>query len=318
MLKRDFTKSNRDYFKKSKNILIALGVFILIGILVFAIFGMNGNFEINGYHEFSVTVTEEKTKHYSTHKNEIGDIINSFNGKFDNVLVSGEGDNTKYVVRYLQDVKEADILEINKLVAEKLDVDVESVSEHVKVKGVVNSSDYVYTAVSILLIILIASIFAYIRYNGASAMAIIIANFLGTIGFISIGAILRLQIGLSYFAMLVILNVLMILFAVNLFETMHKSSWLMSDNFGSAIETALNKSKLRMYFLTIALMAIGLLFVMIAPLTIKYVAMNIMFMAVILLAVGLYVVPFVWSVFITHCRKREYKIKGTVIEPKKK
>jgi hypothetical protein len=40
-------------------------------------------------------------------------------------------------------------------------------------------------------------------------------------------------------------------------------------------------------------------------------------MAVILLAVALYVIPFVWSVFITRCRQREYKIKPTSVETKK-
>ena len=309
MLKRDFTKSNKEYFKKNKNILISIGVFLLIGILMFAILGMNGNFEIKGYNEFSISVNEKMTEDYSSNKNEIGNIINSYNGKFDNILISGEGDNTKYVVRYLKDIKNADVIEINKLIAEKLEVDVESVSEHVHVKGVVKSSDYLYTAVAILLLILISTIFAYVRYNGASAMAIMFACLLGTIGFVSVGAILRLTIGMSYFALLVILNMLIIYFAIMLFEEMHKSNWLMADNFQEAIENGVNKTKIRMSVISIAIMLIGVLFVLFAPLTIKYTSLNLMFMSVILLAVGLYVIPFVWSVFITRCRKREYKIK---------
>ena len=44
MLKRDFTKSNKDYFLKNKILLICVAAFLLIGILVASIFGMNGNF----------------------------------------------------------------------------------------------------------------------------------------------------------------------------------------------------------------------------------------------------------------------------------
>ena len=318
MLKRDFTQSNKEYFKKNKNILIAVAVFLIVGILIFAIFGMNGNFEVNGYNEFSITVTESTAEKYNTHQREIGDIVNSYNGKFDTVLIYGEGDNTQYLVRYLKDVSDANIIEINKLVAEKLDVDVTAVSTHTHVNGVVKDTNYVYTALSILLIMVIATIFCYARYNGASAMSIIIANLLGTLAFISIGAILRLSIGMSYFAMLVILNMLITYLAINLFETMHKSSWLLSGDYGSAINTALKASKFRMSVLGIGLMAIGLLFVLFASSTIKYVALNIMFMAVILLAVGLYVIPFVWSVFITRCRRREYKIKTSAIETNNK
>ena len=64
MLKRDFTKSNKEYFIKNKKILISIGVFLLIGILLLAIIGLNGNFEVAGYNEFTVTVTEEKANYF--------------------------------------------------------------------------------------------------------------------------------------------------------------------------------------------------------------------------------------------------------------
>ena len=203
MLRRDFNKSNKEYFLKNKNILISIAAFLIIGILLFAIIGMNGNFEIKGYNEFQVTVNEDIADNYSKYKNRIISIVNSYNGKFDNVLVSGEGDDTKFVVRYLNDIDSTKELEINKLIAEEININVDSVSEHVHVEGALQNKDIVYTVVSILLIILIASIFAYARYNGASAMAIIISNLLGTIGFISIGSILRLSIGMSYQTLLI-------------------------------------------------------------------------------------------------------------------
>lgn len=317
MLKRDFTKSNKEYFKQNRVALISIAVFLILGIIIFAIFGMNGNFEIKGYNEFSVTVTGKTTEKFGTHQQEIGKIVNSFDGKFDNVSIYGEGDDTKYVVRYLKDVKGNEQLEINKLVAEKLGVELDAVSEHTEVAPIVKNTDYIYTAVAILLIIVIATIFAYARYNGASALAMMLGCLIGTFGFISLGALLRLSIGMSYFAMLVILNLIISYFAINLFESMHKSSWLMSGDYNSAMKTALNASKLRMAIFSVSIMLIGVLFVLLTSSTIKYLAVNIMFMAVVTLAVGWYVVPFVWNVFITHCRKREYKVKASSVETKK-
>ena len=311
MLRRDFTKSNKEYFKKNRNILITLGLFLLVGILMFAILGMNGNFEVKGYNEFSVSITETTTKKFSTHKSEISSIINSYDGKFDTLLIYSEGDDTKYLVRYLNNISDEDILEINELIAEEVGVNVENISEHVKVKGTVQNKDYIYTAASILLIVVVATIFAYARYNAASALAIIFGCLLGTLGFISFGSILRLYIGMSYFAMLVILNLLIVYMAISLFESMHKSSWLVSRDYGTAIQTAAKSSKFRTLMITFGLVVIGLLFILIAPLTIKYAAINLLFMAVTLLGTSLYLIPFIWSIFITKCRIRDYKIKSS-------
>ena len=317
MLKRDFTKSNKEYFKNNKNFLIAIGVFLLVGILVFAIFGMNGNFEIKGYNEFSITVNEKIAEEYTEDRDGIGSIINSFNGKFDNMQIYGEGDDTKFVVRYLNDLSETEIFKVNNLVAQKLGVEVENISEHVNVSSKVNSTDYVYTICSILILMAVVSIFAYARYNGASALAVILANILGTLAMLSFASILRLVVGLNFFAMLVILNVLIDYFAISIFESMHKSSWLMSRDFGTAIKTAVKNSRFRMIAITFAILLIGIVFVLFAPSAFKYVTLNLMFMAVVLIACGLYVIPFIWSAAITHCKQREYKVKSTIDEKQK-
>ena len=312
MLKRDFTKSNKEYFKQNRILLITIGIFLLVGVLIFSIFGFNGNFEVGGYNEFSVSITEETTKDYSSHKTKINSIINSYDGKCDNVLVSGEGDNTKYIIRYLNDVDDNKILEINTLIAEELGVEVSAVdAQHVHVEGSVTGSDILYTSLAIVLILLISTIFAYIRYNGASAMSILISCVLGTLAFLSLTAILRLPVGMSYFGLLTILNVLITFFAINLFETMHKSSWLVSNDYKNALEVGVEKTKFRVFVISCALMLIGVMLLLLSPITIKYIASSIMFMSVVLLAVGLYVIPFVWSVFITRCRQREYKVKST-------
>ena len=104
MLRRDFSKSNKEYFKQNRIALISVAVFLIIGIVIFAVFGMNGNFEIKGYNEFSITVGQKQTANFGDDQQQISKIINSFDGKFDNLSIYGEGDDTKYVVRYLKDI----------------------------------------------------------------------------------------------------------------------------------------------------------------------------------------------------------------------
>lgn len=310
-MRRDFTKSNKEFFSKNKIALISVAVFLLIGIIVFAIFGMNGNFEIKGYTEFSVTVSEAQSKDYVKMADSIGEVVDMHGAKYDTFLVSGEGDNTHLIIRYTKKVSADEQAKINQEVATALNINESKISTHTFVEPVVNSIDYVYTATAILLLVVIATIFAYIRYNGASAISIVISNFLATLGFISIGSILRLSIGLSYFAMLVILNVLVIYCTLTIFESMHKTSWLANNEYETALTSAIKDSKVRFTVLGVAIMLLGLLFVLMAPITIKYVALNILFIPVVVLATAWYVVPFVWSALITGSKKREYKVKAT-------
>lgn len=307
MLNRDFTKSNKEYFNKNKIVLIVLAVFLAIGIIIASVFGLHGNFEIAGYNEFSVTIgSEMKVKEAS--KN-VEQVLKTYDAGFDTISVFGEGDETKLVVRYLKDLSDEQQTEIASKIANKLNVTTEDVSAHVAVSPVVKNTDYIFAAVAILLLVALSSLFAFIRYNGASAMAIIISSVIGNVGFISICAMLRLTVGLSIFAIMVVLNLLIVYGCLNVFESMRKASWLESGDYSTAIKTAMVQSRFRMNALAIAVFAFGLLFVIIAPSALKYIALNIMFVAVVELAVCLYVLPFVWSVCITHCKKRVRKVK---------
>ena len=225
MLRRDFTKTNKDYFNKNKKVLIAVAVFLIVGMLMFAIFGLTGNFEITGCNEFTATVTEQKAGELSKYQSDIASIVNSCDAEFDNVRIYSEGDNTQLVIRYTQNVTESKQFEMRKLVSEKLNIDISEVSEHVSISPVVNETDYIYTIASILILMVLASVFCFARYNGASALAIILSNIIGTMAMLSFASILRLVVGISFLAILVILNLLIDYFAINLFETMHKSSW---------------------------------------------------------------------------------------------
>ena len=307
MLNRDFTKSNKDYFNKNKIVLIVLALFLVVCILLACTVKLRGNFELAGYNEFSVKIGSE-TK-VNTASKKVEQVVKSYNSGFDTILVYGEGDDTQLVVRYLKDLSADEKTEIATKVAEKLGIGVENVSEHNHVAAVVKNTDYIFASVAILLLVALASLFAFIRYNGASALAVIISCLIGSAGFVSICAILRLTVGMSIFTIMIVLNLLIVYGCLNVFESMRKDSWLEAGDYANAIKTAMNQSKFRMNALAIAVFAFGLLFVFIAPSALKYVALNLMFVAVVELAVCLFVLPFVWSACITHCKKRVKKVK---------
>ncbi len=307
MLKRDFTKSNKEYFKKNWIVLVCVAVFLLIGILVLSFAGMKGNFEFVGYNEFSVTVSETDSDNFSSYSKEIENIVNLYGGDCDNVAISLNGDSSKLIVRYMNNLTDEQQNDINLAIIDK--VDTSEVSDHIRVDKVVSGTDYLFTAVAILLILLVSTIFAYVRYNGASALTNLIANAVSILAFMSIGAILRLEIGLSYFAMLVAVNLLTTYFAFSIFENIRLNKFLDSNNYEFAINTAMKQNRSKFAIFSVAIALIGLLFVLFGTNPIRYVSVNIMFIAVVILAVGYYVVPFVWSALITHLRKKKVVIK---------
>ena len=312
MLNRDFTKSNKDYFAKNKITLISVALFLVVGIIIAAIFGFNQNFELKGYYEFSINVTAEADINECT--KEIEKVVDEFGADFDLVSVFDEGDNTQLVVRFNKNITEKTFAEMEAKLANKLIVDVDDIDEVYFVGPTAKSVDYVFTATAILLLVALTSVFAYFRYNGASAMAIIISCVLGTLAFMSLGAILRLSIGMSYFVILALLNLFIIYFACDVFENMRKESWLGSKEYAKAIESAMKASRARQLFITISIMAVGMLLVLFATTPLKYVSLNVLFMAVVLLATIWYVVPFVWSALITLCKVKVYKVKATKVE----
>ncbi len=307
MLKRDFTKSNKEYFKQNKIPLIVLAVVFVVAIIIMAVFGFNGNFEMAGCTEFNVAIHTEDSATVSKYSKEIEKIVNECGGNLDTISIFDKGGNTKLVVRYTKELSTDKQTEITKAIITNLNLTELDVSEHVAVSPVVRPADYIYTVVAVLLLTTIASLFAYFRYNGASAVAIILSTIFANFAFLSISAILRLTIGLSYFAMIVALNVLLVYCAFMLFGHIRSSNWLANKEYSNALSDALKNSKTRMIFVTIALLVVGLLFAIIAPSNIKYVSLNIMFIAVVLLATIWYALPFVWSVFITSTKNKSIK-----------
>ena len=304
---RDFTKSNKEYLYKNRVGIICVSLLLIVGIILLSIFGMNGNFEINGYTEFSIRAGEDSSL-YSVVVNTAKDVVNSYNADYDGYSIFGEGENTEIVIRYTDKISIENQIKINEQLEKELNF---VVTSHNFVEPIVRDIDYVYTAATILLLLLIATLFAYFRYNGASALSLIFSCFVATLGFISIGTILRLSIGLNYFAMLVALNVIVMYFAFNIFESIRSSSLLGNKDYAIALKSAIKDTKLRVSLISIAIMVIGVLFVVAAPLAIKYVSLNIMFMSVVVLATAWYILPFFWSLFITNPNNKTYKVKVT-------
>lgn len=315
---RDFKKSNRDYFSKNKIAIIVFAVFLIVGIVFGAVLGFKTNFEFTGYTEFSVRVGSEYNENVI---DEISNIVNSYGGDFDTASVYDQGDDTRIVIRYTNDLADDKKSEISTAIVTRLSLTESDISEQVRVSPTIKSMDYVYTACAILLLIVVATIFAYFRYNGASAISVILSTVLGTLAFMSLGTILRLTIGASYFAMLVALNMLIIYANFTIFEEIRATSWLQNEDYESALSAGMKSSKFRLCAISIAILIVGLLFAIFTPSAIKYVALNVMFIAVVVLFVALYIVPFVWSVFITHCKKPKLSIKvssGDVEEKEEK
>ena len=304
---RDFTKSNKEYLFKNRTGIICVSVFLIIGIIVLSLFGMNGNFEVKGYTEFSIKAGADASK-YAEVVETTADIVNSYNANYDGYSIFGEGENTEIIIRYTQKISAENQVKINNDLAKEINM---VISNHTFVEPIVSDMDYVYTAAAILVLILIATLFAYFRYNGASAVSLVLSCFVATLGFISIGAILRLSIGLSYFAMLVILNVIITFFAFNIFESIRSSSLLGNKDYASALKSAIKDTKLRISLISIAIMIVGVLFVIATPITLKYTCLNIMFMSVVALASAWYIIPFFWSMFITNPNNKTYKVKVT-------
>lgn len=315
MLKRDFTKSNKTYFKQNWVVLLCLALFLIVGVLVAGFCGMNGNFEFTGYNEFTISASTEDRANFKHYNKEIASIVNSYGGKFDNVSVFGEGEECKLVVRYMNTVSAEDQREINTAIITKIteisddEGYIPELSAHHFVEPSVRSTDYIFTAVAILILVLVATIFAYFRYNDASAISTLLACAIGTLSFMSLGAITRLTIGKSYFAMLLILNVLLIYFAFMFFEHIREEGFLKSDSYEMALNSALKAERKRAIILAVAVYVIGLLFCLFGTNPIRYVSINVMFIAVAMLFTVLYVLPFVWSALITRSRKKHASVK---------
>lgn len=317
---RDFSKSNKAYFSKNKFALLIFGLILLVGLVCGLAFGFNGNFEFKGYNEFSITVGNLENKTISKWEDNATNLVNKYGGDVDKVSLEGEGDNTKIVIRYNKNLKASTQDELNKEIATKLGIAEEDIPNYISVHSHVGSSvrgkDYLYTAVAIILLVTVATIFALFRYDSACAISIVLSCGLGSLLYMSFSTILRLQVGLSYFAMLFVVNLLIVYCAMLVFEHIRETSWLQSKEYSTALNSALKGTRTRMLFISFALLAIGLIFALVAPTNIKFISLNIMFMAVTLLAIVWYVLPFCWSVLITRTNIRRFKTKTKKVEAK--
>ena len=308
MLNRDFSKNTMAYINKNKVSLILVSIILVVGLIMGLTLGMNTNFEMSTHQKFSVSITEQNIKNETSYVNSIKEVLRVYDADYDYYQISGEGDNTQIVVRYMNKLSDSNQTRVNNAIAEKLDIEVTKISNHVEVGAVVRNNDYIYTAMIILLMVAGASLFALFRYNGASAVSIIIANTFGTLLLMCASIIFRLQIGMSYFTMLIILNALIIYSSLMMFENIRTGSWLVNKEYSNAISNARKHTKFMNGFIAVAVEAIGIAFVLFATAPIKSVSLNICYLAVVYLFVTQYIVPFVWNVCITKTKPHNKEI----------
>lgn len=307
MLNRDFSKNTFEYIKKNKVPIIAVCIILIVGLIMGLTLGMNTNFELTTHQQFSVTISEENVKNKETYISKIKEVLNVYDADYDYYQISGKGDNTQIIVRYMTKLSDSNQVRVNNAVAEALDVEISKVSDHVEVGAIVKNYDYIYAAMVILLIIVVVSLFALFRYNGASAMAIISTNILANLLLMCASIIFRLKIGISYFTVLVVLNALIIYSSLMMFENIKSNSWLVNKEYNQAINQAMKSAKFRNGFIAVALELIGIAFVLFATLPIKSVSLNICYAAVVYLFATQYVLPFVWNICITKTSSKHKK-----------
>ncbi len=312
MQTRDFSKSVKSYFGQNRIFITLLVGLLVIGAIVLGFFGMNGNFEFTGYYEFYVYVGSETSDYYTEFASEISDLVDAQGGEYYSYSIYDEGDDTRLVIKYLNKLTTTELSDLGSDISTKLysivgsnfdagdNTTIFTISEQSYVSGTVRAVDYLYCAVVIVLIMIVSAFFAKFRYNTASAFTIILSCLLGTLSYLALTAILRLSVGISYFAMLVILNALIVYFAFDFFENIHETTWLNVNDYASAYKHGMQSSRFKNCFLAIAVEIIGLLFVIFGTSAIKTIALNIMFLAVALLFVSLYIMPFCWSMFIVN------------------
>ncbi len=310
MLKRDFTKSNLKYIKSNAIAISVVSAVLVLAIIVGIFFGFNLNFEMKGYNEFSVNIVDNQTTNVKKHIAEIGNIVNSYGGKYDSTQIQGQGDNTVLVVRYSNDINDDVQIEINQKIAEKLEIDVTKISGHTEVGSRLNSRDIIFTIAAILVLITIVALFTYFRYNICESVTSIITLLFANFGYLALVVILRLSIGMSFFAILFSVNVYTGFALISIFESIRSSNWLKASNYSKAIETAMKENKSRITAINIALLIFSVLMIIVVPDALKFIAVNIMFVPVICLASTLYILPFCWNFFVTIFKTKTYRVKS--------
>lgn len=282
--------------------LITVCLVLVAGLVLGIVLKFNTNFELGGYTEFSVTIESTDEKVVKESVNSIREILNNNGLKYDATITSTEDVGTKLTTRYLTKAKGITVALVNGEIKDKLDLTTDDFA-HTYYEGKISKAAGL-TAIALGIVVVLFSIFASIRYARYTGLVTLISAIVGTGLYLSITALLRLTVGASYFALLVLLNLVIMYYEVCLFEATRKKG-----NIVEAIDNALIDNRKNMSVLAVGIAIVSLLFVVIAPTSLKFVSLDLMFVPVVSLAIGLYIAPYLFIVFTRLFTKKSREVK---------
>ncbi|MBO5910009.1 MAG: hypothetical protein J6Q15_00720 [Clostridia bacterium] len=315
MINRDFSKSGKEYIKKNKFVLIALGFIVALGVIMLSVFGFNGGADVKGYNTFSIKMgTSYEAKNMGDYTDCINTNLATHDADLISVQLTGEGDVTTLVVKYNGSVK--DFEQLNKDLAKDLNISPAHITEHSEVGASLTNKDYIYAFACGLIIITLASIYIACRYNLACTMTAIISSILSVLLLMSVVGIFRLTVNNSFLA----INILTILLVLGecfiMFDGLEKARYELKDknDRSTQLTNTMKANSFRQKLMYGAIFAMALIFIVLMPNTIKQASLIVLFATVITLFTTIYALPFLWSLTITQISdrirvKKEKKVK---------
>ncbi len=300
MVNRDFSKSGKSYIAKNKVVLIALSLIIAVGIIMLCALGFNGGTEVSGYKTFSIKMGSsydaEKLDDYMSTIN--GNLVD-YDGYVQSVQLTGEGDSTTLIVKYSGKVSSEG--KLNAALAQDLKVDLDAITDHVKVGASLTNSDYVFAVACGLIILALAAVYIAFRYNLACTITAIGGSVLGVALLMAITVIFRLTINSSFLAINIITTLLVLGESFMLFDGLEKEREKLQDKYdrNTQLTNALKLNAFRQKLMYGAIFAVALMFVILMPTAIKQASIISLFATVVTMFIAVYALPFLWSLTIT-------------------
>ena len=299
MINRDFTKSNKQYIKQNKMILISLALILILGLVITCIFGFKGGTDIEGCNTFSINIgTEYDAEKLDTYTSNINTLLNEHKAELKSVQITGEGSETTLVVKYSGDIK--NIVNFNVDVSNTFNLTYLAVSQHSAIGASVTTKDYVYTIAAGLIILALASVYISIKYNLACAITAMAGSTLGVMLLLALTSLFRLTINSSFLAINIITLLLILAEGLIMFDSLEKERAKLKDkNERSAqLNNALQANAFRQKLTYGAIFAIALVAIILMPNTIKEASLIALFATVVTMFVTVYALPFVWCLTI--------------------
>lgn len=321
MLNRDFTKPKRDYILKNKLYLIVALVALIVGAVVIGVFGLNKSVDYTGCYKVIINVGQTiNDKTFDKYEDKLNNILNSSDMELYSVQLKGEGMNTSLEVKYIGKISDKKIEKINAGIVTEINVNSTDISEHEFLKKTIHSTDIIFAVVGLLLITVIAVIFAMFRYNIAYAMSMLVASIFSIVGLVICSAVLRLSIEASYLAVIVLTLVYTLFETISLFENMREVSLNADDkkDYAKHIVKGMKKVHSRMQFSAVAIFVVGLALVFFGTNSTRSTAINLMFGVVMALVAVCFVVPFVYNLTIDKLKYNRLERKETSKDTTKK